>query len=150
MIKTTALKDTTINGLARQIENFQNTSNLISKGSIPFYDSNNKEFSVILFFAKPLEEDSPQTKSNCVHGEQGQSNKPTGGYTSVIKDEGKQGQGTHKPSITCSGDIKNKQEKITPKQLALLKKLNYDGDTTKLTKEEARILIKEYLDNQSY
>ena len=51
-IITISLKAGTIEELARKIQDFQNSNNLISKGSIPFYDSINQEFSVIMFFPK--------------------------------------------------------------------------------------------------
>ena len=49
-IKTIPLKDKTIEGLAKKIQDFQNSNNLVSKGSLPFYNSNSQEFSVIMFF----------------------------------------------------------------------------------------------------
>jgi len=49
-IKTIPLKDKTIEGLAKKIQDFQNSNNLVSKGSLPFYNSNSEEFSVIMFF----------------------------------------------------------------------------------------------------
>lgn len=39
------------------------------------------------------------------------------------------------------------QEKATEKQLAYLEKLGYEGKTDKLSKEEAKVLIKEMLEN---
>ena len=58
------------------------------------------------------------------------------------------------PSLTPlkndSGDSNKKDSDNSPslKQIALLKKLGYDGDISKLSKQEARILIKEYFENQ--
>ena len=42
----------------------------------------------------------------------------------------------------------NPQEKATEKQLAYLERLGYEGKIDKLSKEEAKILIKERLENE--
>jgi len=54
-IKTVVLHDKDLNSLARQIENYQNKSGLISKGSLPFFNTNTNEYLVIMFFPKPLD-----------------------------------------------------------------------------------------------
>lgn len=66
-IKTITLKDQTIEGLAKKIEDYQNSNNLISKGSLPFYDANESQFCVIMFFSKgetPIPEPKKEFKKS--------------------------------------------------------------------------------------
>ena len=43
---------------------------------------------------------------------------------------------------------KSVDNKLTPKQESFLKSLGYEGDTSNLTKEEAKILIKKLLEEK--
>lgn len=59
-IKCIALERSDLINLAKAIEDFQNSHNLVSKGSIPFSNLKDGNVGVIMFFPQPLEEILPK------------------------------------------------------------------------------------------
>lgn len=127
-IKTVALHDKELIGLAHQIENYQNKSGLISKGSLPFYNSNTGEYSVIMFFPKPIDNIQP-VKS---------------GIQPASKGENKQ------QSIVITSPSSNIPKKASDKQIAYAQTLADELDmdlkiNEDMTSKEISFVIKDLI-----
>ena len=114
-IKTITLKDKTLEGLASKIENFQNTSGLISKGSIPFSNLLSGEIGVIMFFNQPTTAPvSPEQPQNNIQNQKAVETPP------------KRQNSPRTPFITTEAQLKRwKTQPPTPKTIALLKKKGF-------------------------
>jgi len=128
-IKTITLKDKSIEGLAKKIEDFQNSNSLISKGSLPFYDSNNKEFCVIMFFPKG------DTEIKFPKGEP---------VREVIQETESKTTETTTPKAPFNSNYKPSQEQLerwkkikpTKKTIEVLKKLKFTDEELKEVKTQ--------------
>jgi hypothetical protein len=51
-IQIKTLQDKDLERLGKKIEEYQNNNNLVSKGSLPFFNTNTNEYGIMMFFPK--------------------------------------------------------------------------------------------------